>query len=124
MSKNLYLDTVNHDLTLDSNYNLRLTTDMGEFLSQKIENRLQWFYGEWFLNPSGGVPYFENILGKKTDLTIVNSIFKNQIGNIDEVDEVLNFETDYDGVTRTYNVNFTVRAVSGEVVSNEAEVRA
>ena len=42
--KNLYIDPDTNDITL-SNYNLRVTTTITEFLSQKIENVLKTISG-------------------------------------------------------------------------------
>ena len=54
--KNLYLDAVEKDLTLTTGKNLRLTVDASEFISQKIENVLLFFQGEWFLDVDQGIP--------------------------------------------------------------------
>lgn len=35
-----------------------------EEVAQNIETRLKWFYGEAFLEPNGGTPWFQTILGK------------------------------------------------------------
>ena len=35
-----------------------------EEVGQNIATRLRWFYGEAFLEPSGGTPWFQSILGK------------------------------------------------------------
>lgn len=39
-----------------------------EEVAQNIETRLKWFYGEAFLETSGGTPWFQKILGKNTGL--------------------------------------------------------
>lgn len=119
---NLFLAPETYDLSLTSAKNLRLTADMGEFLSQKIETVLKTFSGEWFLNPDLGIPYFDKILIKQADLDDINSIFKSAVQNIEEVDEVLSFETDFNAGTRTYEVTFKVRAVSGETSQGTSEV--
>ena len=115
MKKQLYIDPVTRDLAIDDRYNLRVTADAGEYLSQKIEARLRWYRGEWFLARSGGVPYFQSILGK-ADLNEVNALFRATVVGTEGVAEVVRFEVAYDGTERAYSVTFTVRAAGGEVV--------
>jgi len=116
MSKNLYLDETTKDLTLTTDKNLRLTSTLTEFVSQKIENLLSYFYGEWFLNFEGGIPYFEKIFTKNPDLNLINTILLRQIKLIDEIIEIIKFETVYDSALRTFSVEFNVKANDGETV--------
>ena len=119
---NLYLDPTTKDLAVDSNFNLRLTDNIGEELSQKIENVLKTFRGEWYLDPDLGIPYFDRVFIKQADLGDVNSIFFIAVSNIDEVDEVLDFTTSLDGATRIYTVNFKVRSIDSEIISGEVVI--
>lgn len=68
-----------NDIALDSdgdlffvNGDLRLINGI-YYVRQKIKRRLQFFLGEWFLNLSIGVPYFQKILIKNPNkLDIIN----------------------------------------------------
>ena len=55
--KNLYIDPDTNDIALSA-YNLRVTKNTTEFLSQKIENVLKTIAGEVFANEFLGLPYF------------------------------------------------------------------
>ncbi len=121
MRTQLYVDPATRDLAIDERYNLRLTADTGEYLSQKIEARLRWYRGEWFLARSGGVPYFQSILGK-ADLNEVNALLLSAVSGIEGVAEVVTFRTTYDGALREYTVTFTVRAEGGEIVEGEVSI--
>lgn len=116
MAFNLYLDPTTKDIQVDSNFNLQLTDTAGEHLSQKIENQLATFKGEWFLNPELGIPYYQSILKKQANIDEVNNIFLAALLSIDEVEEVLSFTVDYDNSTRDYSLDFTVKTVSGETI--------
>ncbi len=116
MSKNLYLDFTTKDMALTADKNLRLTSTLTEFVSQKIENLLSYFYGEWFLNFEGGIPYFEKIFTKNPDINLVNTILLRQIKTIDEIIEIIKFETIFDVALRTFSVDFEVKASDGEIV--------
>ena len=119
--KNIYLSPTTYDFEL-TNYNLRVTRNMSEFLAQKIENVLKTVSGEFFANEFLGIPYFTEILGKPKDIDTVASIFRNAIIDINEVDELVEFSTDFDAPTRTYSIDYTVRAVDGTVIDGTTEV--
>ena len=119
--KSLYLDVTTKDLTLKSDDSLRVTENNVEFISQKIEQRLQFALGEWFLNRELGIPYYTDILVKSPNLNIVNNIFREAITDIEEIDEIISFETSFDTTERSYTVNFEVKA-NGESVTSEVLV--
>lgn len=108
MKKNLYLDTATYDLTL-TNFQLRLTTTLTEYMAQKIENVLSTFAGEWFLDEDIGLPYFDRILVKGPNLGDVRNIFLVAITDIPEVEEVIEFDTTFTASTRSYTVSFKVK---------------
>lgn len=110
MVTNLYLDPTTHDLVVDETYNLRLTADVSELLVQKLVNVLKTFYGEWFLDYTIGIPYFDRVLIKKADLNDVNSIFLAAITAVPEVKKVIYFTTDFDLTLRTYKISFKVQS--------------
>jgi len=120
-SKNLYLNTTDYDLLIED-YNLKFTSDDAEFLSQKIENVLKTFKGEFFANETIGLPYFTEILGKRNDINPVITIFKNAILDIKEVQELVEFSVDYDGSLRVFSVDFTVISANGAEISETLEV--
>jgi len=131
MSKNLYLDVNTKDLTIGDNDNLRFTENNVEFVAQKIENRLLFFLGEWYLNPDLGIPYLDNvdrrdksknIFVKNPDLNMVNSIFINEVFDIDEIEEIEKFETEFDTSLRKYTITWSVKITTGETVSGITEV--
>lgn len=78
---------------------------------QHIMQRLRMFAGEWFLNLSEGVPYYQNILIKNPNPDVVDGLLKNVILSTPGVDELLNFEIDYDASLRKLTVDFSVRVL-------------
>ncbi len=52
----------NNDITLDETGNLRMVYD-AEAVGEHARQRLQFFLGEWFLDPRIGVPWFDQVLG-------------------------------------------------------------
>lgn len=118
MKNNLYLDPTTYDLILDSNFNLRVTNTYSQWLSQKIENTLKTLYGEWFANQTLGIPYFQTILKKQTNIDQVNIIFKNAIKNIEGVRNIIKFEPEYNTSTRTYTISeLIVQSEENEIIN-------
>jgi len=130
--KNLYLDEITKDLSLTEDKNLRFTVNNSEFVSQKIENKLLFFKGEWFLDYQAGIPYLaknnedrdnpeKNIFVKNPDFELVNTIFREAIANIEEIEEIVKFETEYNNALRKYNVNFTVK-IKDETINGSVSI--
>lgn len=117
---NLYLDPDSNDIEV-KDFNPRLTQNNVEWVAQTIQNRLSTFLGEWYLNRNIGLPYFERILQKQSDITDINGLFLAEINAISLIDKVESFETTYDTTTRLFLVGFTVR-VNGESITNEVNV--
>lgn len=80
-------------------------------VKQHITQRLKMFVGEWFLNLSEGVPYFQNILIKNPNPDIVDGLLKDTILSTPCVDELLSFNLDYSASLRTLTVDFSVRVL-------------
>ena len=121
MPKNFYLDPITKDLVIQD-FNLRLTATTTEWLSQKIENRLKTFYGEWFADATIGIKYFRDILKKQPNLDQVNTIFRNAIINTEGVQSIDEFNVDFNSSTRTYQIDFVVTAEDGETVESSLTI--
>jgi len=86
---------------------------------QRIKIRLKFFKDEWFLNSEHGLPYFENILGTKNiDLNILESIFREQLLDIEGVKSVIESSVDYNASNRQILYAFSITSVSNTVILN------
>ena len=112
------LNFVNDDIELIGG-NFTTVTDL-EGLRQKIDQKLQFFHGEWFLNATEGIPYFEEILVKPADAGLVASIFNNVILSEAEVTGIRDVEADLDASTRTFTYRAKIETIFGdtEVTNN------
>lgn len=118
MSKNLYLDVINKDLTLTEEKNLKLTSTLTEFVSQKIENVLLFFKEEWFLDFEKGIPYFESIYTKNPDINLINTIYIRELRTIPEIEKILKFDVEFDARERQLTIDFEVLATDGTIIEN------
>ena len=79
-------------------------------VKQSVRQRLKMFMGEWFLDLDSGVPYYQDVLVKNPNPTLIEGIFKNEILATPGILELLTFSLDYDNATRKLTIAFTARA--------------
>jgi hypothetical protein len=84
------LDT--NDLVLDDSSLNIVFTDLDQYITQKIKNRLLFLKGEWFLDVSLGIPYFESVFEKGTDYNFLTLIFRSELLKINGITDILEFE--------------------------------
>lgn len=108
---NLELDANNDIFTRDGT--LALVTDANE-VSQHIKTRLQFFFGEWFLDINDGVPWFQSIFTQPADAIEIESILKQTILSTDGVNEMLEFDMTFENTTRIFTVNFRCNTIYGD----------
>lgn len=104
----LLLDPVTNDLVF-VNGEATVTQTQSEVVTQRLKITLSTFLGEWFLDTSIGVPYFQQILGKGRTKSAVDVIFQRIISNDPGVIEIREFSSVLDSAGRGYEMTFSVR---------------
>ncbi len=117
MPQDIALDPQTHDLPAFG-YSFTLVEGLDR-VAQQVRIRLQFFLGEWFLDTSKGLPYYEEILKKHPDIPLVESLFKTEILTTPDVLELLGFSTEYEPLTRRFRVSFRARTTFGELDFSE-----
>ena len=56
-----------------------ITSDLTTTVAQRLKIMLQTFLGEWFLDPTIGIDYFNQIFGKGRKLSAIDLIFQSAI---------------------------------------------
>lgn len=85
-------------------------------VGQRLKIRLLTFMGEWFLDTTYGVPYWQRLLGiKQTSKSAIDLIFQQQILAEPGVKEIVSFDSTFQN--RQYSLNFRVKVVTGEITS-------
>lgn len=105
-----------HDLDI-VNYDLQLVDGIDQ-VRQKIENRLQFFYGEWFLDNTQGVKLYETVFVKNPNLGLISSVMKSAILDTRDVNSILEYTQEYDPSARSLTVNFKVNTTYGLLESS------
>ncbi|TNC14928.1 hypothetical protein FF100_04960 [Methylobacterium terricola] len=89
-----------NDLTLDETGNLRMVYD-AEAVGEHARQRLMFFKGEWFLDPSIGVDWFGQVLGfASSRMQVAEAIVKRVILQTPGVTGLRQVSTTYDRAIR------------------------
>lgn len=99
------------------NGDLVIVADMAA-IKQEIYIRLQFIAGEWFLDTTAGLPYFDNILVKSPNLAAIRTIFMDEILSSAGVKSVLKLDLDFNRKERTLTVTFTCNTDLGLLDDN------
>ena len=112
----LLLDPITHDLVY-VNGESKVTQTQAEVVTQRLKITLYTFLGEWFLDRSIGVPYFQQIFGKGRTKSAVDVIFQRFISNDPGVIEIREFQSSLEPQGRGYTMTFSVR-VAKDVITD------
>lgn len=104
------LEIINGDLVI---------TEGSDATRQRLLQALRFFRGEWFLDLSRGVPYYQNILVKNPNPLIIESVLKQTILDVQGVLELTQFDLNYDNSTRKLALDFEVRTSEGLINFSE-----
>lgn len=85
-----------------------------EAVAQGVRQRLLLFRGEWFLNLLAGIPYYQELLGKKFDRARAQAIFRDAILATPGVDSLVSMSVEFVGRTRTLTVTWSARTAFGD----------
>jgi len=106
-----------------TNNQLSLTQhNSDEEISYRLVQRLKFFFGEWFLDNSEGVPWIQIIFEKSTSPDIIEGILKDTIIGTEGVKTLDRWEPlQFDRATRDVQVVFDVTTINGNTLTiNEA----
>ncbi|MGE6916681.1 hypothetical protein [Achromobacter kerstersii] len=106
--------SADHDLDLDL---LGRTSfvDGAERIAQQIKTTLLTFLGEWFLDTTFGVPYFEDVLVKSPNRASIEAIFRARIRAVPGVARVRGLELQVERQLRVLRVTYDVDTAAGRL---------
>ena len=99
------MDVNTNDIILQDNDCMMI--DNAERVAQQILITLRFWYGEWFLNTTDGVPYLEYILVKQPNMAHIRQILTEQIQSVEGVKVVTDMELTFDQRERSLLVEYT-----------------
>lgn len=117
MSDILLQNTGDIDLTEGR---LSLITTEQELTRQRLLITLRTYKGEWYLDLSLGIPYFQRIL-RRGSKTVADTIFKSAINADDNVLSINSFSSTLNSAG-VYSLAFQVTTTSGEIVTVQQDI--
>jgi hypothetical protein len=106
------------DVYLDpSTSQCRLTNSLSEWVQQELYTRFKFFQGEWFLDRTLGLPWFQQILGIKNSPLLVQSILRQTISTCPGVAAVIAFQPAFSG--RAMTLVFACRLTDGSTLDSK-----
>lgn len=106
------------DFALDSDGDLAFPMSLTRGIAavaQGINEAVQLFRGEWFLDLERGIPYYQDILGQKFDRERVLFGFRAEIVKVPDVKKIESLTATYSGTTRIVTIAFEVLSIYGPV---------
>lgn len=108
----------NDDVAIVNNQLVLTENNSQDEIRQRLLQNLRFFYGEWFLDQTEGLPYFQSVFVKGTPPDIVEAAFKDAIIGTDGVESLERFEPlDLNSATRELKVDFDVRTINGNNIN-------
>ena len=96
------------------NGNIELVTGQ-DAIAQDIRSAIQTIRGEYFLDSSVGIDYFNEILIKNYNPIIIENAFKNAILERPGVVQITSFVFDVNKTNRSATLNFSAQTIEGEI---------
>lgn len=124
----LLIDEVTGDIDI-TNGELTLTDDKRQFVvgvnsmqatMQRLRQKLRFFFAEWFLDKSKGVPYLEQILLKNPNPSMVEAIYVSQISDDKAVREIEELNLNVEN--RNLSLEFRARCDDGVINFSDSGV--
>jgi hypothetical protein len=104
------------DLNTDTGLAERITG--ADYARQKIRQRLLFIMGEWFLDTRKGMPWFEEILIKNPDLSLVQARVRDCILGVPGMTRVDAVEVRWDRAERNLALAYHATYETGEPVTD------
>lgn len=107
----LALDPSTGDLQL-FDFDLGLVEAVDQ-IAQNLAIRLRFIRGEWYLNILAGLPYYQYFFIKEPNQIQVETFLTDEIASTNGVNEITSFSSNFDGISRTFSVDFACNTVFG-----------
>lgn len=73
----------------------------GPAVVQRVTIRLKSMLGEWFLDRTYGLPWFDSILVKQPDISLIVSLVRREMVKVPGVDKINYIDAQFDQAERT-----------------------
>lgn len=89
-------------------------------VAQAVGTRLKLWSGEWFVDTTDGMPWNEQVLGKRQAGKNPDAAIRQRILGTDGVTAISSYESSFNGETRRLSVTATIETIYGTTTISEA----
>lgn len=107
---------LNNDGDIDLSTGDLVLIDGVDEARQRVQIKLRFFKGEWFLAPSFGVPWFRDVLIKNPQTDVVRNLIVKAVESEAGVDKVTEIVLEYAPETRKLTISSLRALVDGEFI--------
>ena len=116
----LAMNLLTNDLLI-TNGDLSLVTG-SDAIAQDLQQTLQVWLGEWFLDTTVGIPFKQNILVKNPNVDLVQASIVDAASNVPGVTEILSVNFTYSNSNRTFSITVVAKDSTGQTITAQAQV--
>ena len=87
-----------------------------------MQQRLQTWLGEWFLDTTYGIPFKQQILVKNPNLDLVQFDILGAVSATPGVTQLQSFSFNYDNAARSLSVQLVVTDSNGQTITTQATI--
>lgn len=116
----LLMDLDTNDLKI-INGDLSIVTGT-DAIAQDLQQTLQVWLGEWFLDTTKGIAYRQQILVKNPNMDIVQADLINAAAAVPGVTQILDSSFSYGASNRSLTVSIAVQDSNGQVIQTAATI--
>jgi hypothetical protein len=91
-------------------------------ITQDLQQTLQVWLGEWFLDTTVGVPYRQQILVKNPNMDIVQADLINAAAAVYGVEQILDSSFEYDNSNRSLSVEIVAMDSNGQTIQAQTQI--
>jgi hypothetical protein len=114
------MDIDTNDLQITSG-DLSLATG-STAIQQALQQALQLWLGEWFLDTTRGVPYKQQILIKNPNIDVVQADLIATATSVPGIQQILDFSLIYGSTDRSVSVSIVAQDSNGQTIQAQANV--
>jgi hypothetical protein len=114
------MDLSTNDLLITSG-DLSIVTG-SDAIAQDLQQTLQVWFGEWFLDTTQGIPFKQQILVKNPVIDLVQADIINAALNVPGVTGVTGLELDYNVNNRTLSMSLSATDSNGQTIEAQVSV--
>lgn len=91
-----------------------VTDETRQSVGQRLKIKLQTFFGEWFMDETYGIPYIEQVMGRKRSKSAIDALLQKAILEEPLVKSIASYSSEITP-SRQYLATFQVLVDTGEI---------